>query len=577
VVGRYRPTSVIKRLSTLNRIVTMDTLFSRQSLSGIGIVVGTLFFAASLTPTLVPRTYLTQGVLAGACFAIGYGTGALWRRLWLYLEIPDLPSGLRAVANGIVSVLCAAIAVFFLWHASEWQNSIRAAMSLSPVESGRPLRVCVVALVTFAALLVAARLFAALARSIARFTRRYVPRRVANLVGFGLAAILIWSLANNVLARIVFDFLDSSYSKYDAFLEPEQPQPTDSGKTGSPASLLKWGELGRAGREFIAGGPTAAEIGAFTHQPAREPIRVYVGLRSADDARARAQLALAELKRIGGFDRSILIVVTPTGTGWVDPSSIDAVEYLHHGDVASVAVQYSYLSSPLSLLAQPEKGADAARALFLAIYDYWTTLPRDARPKLYLHGLSLGAMNSEKSAGLFEMIGDPISGALWSGPPFGSGLWRSVTDARNEGSTQWLPVFRDSRLVRFMNQKGSAAPADAPWGPLRIVYLQYASDPIVFFDYRDAYRRPAWMSSPRGPDVSPDLKWFPIVSMLQIALDMAFATGTPIGYGHVYAPKDYVEAWAAVTGATDWSPQSRAGLAQYLAGNAIAGGEERGG
>ena len=32
-----------------------------ESLSGVGLLLGTLFFAASLTPTLVPRTYLTQG------------------------------------------------------------------------------------------------------------------------------------------------------------------------------------------------------------------------------------------------------------------------------------------------------------------------------------------------------------------------------------------------------------------------------------------------------------------------------------------------------------------------------------
>lgn len=31
-----------------------------------------LFFAAALTPTLVPRSYLIQGVLAGTCFAIVY-------------------------------------------------------------------------------------------------------------------------------------------------------------------------------------------------------------------------------------------------------------------------------------------------------------------------------------------------------------------------------------------------------------------------------------------------------------------------------------------------------------------------
>src|SRR5690606_1756982 len=175
----------------------------------------------------------------------------------------------------------------------------------------------------------------------------------------------------------------------------ERPQPTNPAKTGSPASLVAWTQLGRAGREFVVSGPSAAEISAESAQPAVEPIRVYVGLGAAQTAEARAALALQELLRVEAFAREALVVVTPTGTGWIDPSAMDAVEYLHHGDIASVALQYSYLSSPLSLIIQPEYGREAARALFAAIYEHWRSLPQDARPKLYLHGLSLGAMNSE--------------------------------------------------------------------------------------------------------------------------------------------------------------------------------------
>ena len=162
------------------------------------------------------------------------------------------------------------------------------------------------------------------------------------------------------------------------------------------------------------------------------------------------------------------------------------------------------------------------------------------------------------------MIGDPIAGALWSGPPFESRIWRSITAHRNEGSPAWLPEFRDSRFVRFMNQNGPTVPADAPWGPMRIVYLQYASDAITFFDYRDAYHRPAWMNAPRGPDVSPELRWYPVVTMLQFALDMAVATSTPMGYGHVYAPEHYVDAWVAVTDVRRWSPEALKKLKDHL-------------
>ena len=537
------------------------------SLSGVGIFLGALFFAAALTPTLVPRSYLTQGALAGACFAIGYAAGVLWRWLWHYLELPEPSPRMRSVANALVAVACLLVVILFLWRAAEWQNSIRTVMKMEPVETARPIKTCAIALITFFAILALARLFKLVTRFLSTHIRRFIPRKIANAIGVVVATLLFWSIANNFLIRTAFSALDSSFREFDALIEPERPQPTAPGRTGSTASLVRWDELGRAGREFVASGPTGAQISAFTGRPARDPVRVYVGLRGADTPRARAKLALDELKRQGGFERSTLIVITPTGTGWIDPAAMDSVEYLLDGDVASVAVQYSYLNSPLSLLFQPEYGAEAARALFTEIYGYWTTLARDTRPKLYLHGLSLGAMNSEQSAELFETIGDPIAGALWSGPPFASRIWRSITANRNEGSPAWLPEFRDGRIVRFMNQNGPTVSADAPWGPMRVVYLQYASDPIVLFDYRDAYRPPAWMSAPRGPDVSRELRWYPVVTMLQLAVDMAVATNTPMGYGHVYAPEHYVDAWVAVTDIRHWSPDALAKLKIHL-GNA---------
>lgn len=534
------------------------------SLSGVGLMLGALFFAAALTPTLIPRSYLTQGALAGGCFAIGYFAGVLWRRLWHYLELPEPSARARSVANALVATGCLLVVIFSLWRTAEWQNAIRTVMKMAPVETAHPLKVCAIALITFLVLLVLGRLFALIARFLAARIRRVIPRKVANVIGLLVAGLLFWSIASNVLIRTAFNALDSSFRELDVLLEPERPQPTNSDRTGSPASLVKWKELGRMGRRFIASGPTAVEISAITGRPAKQPVRVYVGLGSGDTTQARARLALDELKRQHGFERKLLIVITPTGTGWIDPAAMDTVEYLHHGDVASVAMQYSYLNSPLSLLFQPEYGAEAARALFVEIYGYWTTLPKDKRPKLYLHGLSLGALNSEKSAELFEMIGDPIAGALWSGPPFESRNWRSITDNRNPGSPAWLPEFRDGRFVRFMNQNGPTVPADAPWGPMRVVYLQYASDAITFFAYRDAYRPPAWMNAPRGPDVAPELRWYPIVTMLQLALDMAVATNTPMGFGHVYAPEHYVDAWVAVTDLHDWSDDALARLKNHL-------------
>ena len=534
------------------------------ALSGVGLLLGTLFFAASLTPTLIPRTYILQGLLAGISFATGYGLGVMWRWLWAYMELPEPGAHMRHSVNLAVFASCMVVAGLFLWQAADWQNSIRLLMDMAPVDSAHPLKVCVIAVATFIVLRWLARLFGRVADIVSERTHRYVPRRLANVLGLTVAIFLFWSLASGVFFRGLLFMMDSSYRQRDALFEPSRPRPESPLRSGSEASLMKWNELGRAGREFIASGPEAQDIAAFTGRPAQEPIRVYAGLRAAETPQQRATLALEELKRMGAFERSVMVVITPTGTGWIDPAAMDTLEYLHEGDVASVAVQYSYLSSPLSLAVEPEYGVDVARALFVEIYEYWTRLPKQNRPRLYLHGLSLGAYNSERSAQLFEIIADPIDGAVWSGPTYQNMLWRSITADRNEDTPAWLPEFHDGTLIRFMNQKGPTVPPDTPWGPIRVVYLQYASDPVTFFDPRGFYRPPAWMDTPRAADVSPELRWYPIVTMLQLALDMMLAGTTPMGYGHVYAPAHYIPAWVAVTEPQGWTDATLSELGQHL-------------
>jgi uncharacterized membrane protein len=509
-----------------------------------------------------------QGVVSGCSLAAGYGIGVFGGWLWDYMEFPQPKGRFVRLAELAAATGCAVVAVIFLWQAAGWQNSIRELMELESVDTAYPLRVIPIALAVFAILIALARLFRRMFRFVTIRVNRLLPRRVSHVIGVVAAVALFWSVINGVLFRVALGVADASYREFDKLIEPGTEPPTDLLKTGSSASLLAWDKLGRAGREFISSGPTREDISAFSGSGALEPVRVYVGLRSAETPGARAKLALEELKRVAGFERSVLIVITPTGTGWVDPAALDSVEYLHGGAVASVALQYSYLGSWLYLLAGTDYGADAARALFKEIYEYWTTLPKDNRPRLYLHGLSLGAKNSQQSTDLIEVLGDPFAGALWSGPPYSSRLWRFLTDRRNPGSPAWLPQFRDGSFVRFMNQDGQAtgppSAANAAWGPMRIVYLQYASDPVSFFEYRSLYREPEWMPPPRGPDVSSQLRWYPVVTLLQLGVDKFMATSAPTGYGHVYAPAHYIDAWIEVTDMRGWSPEEITRLKQHL-------------
>src|SRR5690606_30597653 len=149
----------------------------------------------------------------------------------------------------------------------------------------------------------------------------------------------------------------------------------------------------------------------------------------------------------------------------------------------------------------------------------------------YLHGLSLGALASQNSTTVYDVLADPFHGALWAGPPFSSPIWARMTENRQPGTPAWLPRFGNSSAIRFMNQSGTAGWEDLPWGPMRIVFLQYASALIVFFSFDADWRRPDWLTEPRGPDVSPALNWYPVSTFLQLAHDAALAQTPPVGYG----------------------------------------------
>lgn len=531
------------------------------AMSPMGLVVGAIFFALSLTPSLLPRTPLIQGILSGCIFAIGYAIGAILEWIWAYLGL-NLPERgwVRAMKWG-VAVACALLVAAFLFLHGGWQNSVREVMGMEPAESGEPVLVLVVALVPASILVYFGTLITRWVQWVSRKLLRFVPPRAAGLGGIVIVSIVAGYLFSGVLLRATLDAADAFFLQLDSVAGQFGEPPANPLDSGSAVSLIPWSTIGTDGRTYIETRITAAEIEAQTGRPAMEPLRTYVGLRSAATTTARAELALAEMKRIGAFDRSVVVIIMPVGTGWVDPPGIDALEYLVRGDVASVAVQYSYLISPLSLLVEPDSGTETAAELFDAVYRYWRTLPRETRPKLYLSGLSLGAHASEASTQFFDIMGDPFTGALWAGPPFTSAVWRWATRNRVADSPAWRPLFGDSSSVRFANRGADFVRSGVDWGPMRIAFLQYPSDPIVFFDYAYLVTEPAWLSGERGADVPATFTWYPVVTFFQLAMDMALAQGvSPPGHGHVYSGPDYVEAWAALVEPPGWSEADLAAL-----------------
>lgn len=519
------------------------------------LLLGLLFFAASLTPSLIPRGPAVQGILGGLVMAIGYLIGQIVRLIWRAADLPVLTGRPAKMLTGLLSVPLIALFLWVFGSSRVWQNDLRLKMGMEEIVAFNLATILFLAFVTFAVAFALGRLVASMFRVIRSWLLRVMPERRANVMGVIAVALILFVITRDGIVDHVVTGLDESYEKAQELFQNAPPRPDDPRMTGSAVSLIDWAAMGSPGRDFVLSGPTAEDIAAFTGRPALHPIRVYVGRANGETPQERAELALAELVRQGAFEREVLIIASPTGTGWMDPGAQDPVEYMHGGNIATVTAQYSYMQSPLALILETNTGLDQATALQDVVHGYWKTLPADARPRLYVHGLSLGAWSSMHATNMFRLLDDPIDGAFWAGPPFPSAFWNYVQNKRNPGSRWVLPEIGDGSLVRFASHTTDASMAPAAWGNMRIVFLQYSSDPVVFYDPRSLWRAPPWMRDPPAEDMTEHFIFMPVVTQFQLALDMALSFGAPPGYGHAYFARDYIGPWVQVTEPTGWSPE----------------------
>src|SRR3954451_1119007 len=530
-----------------------------------GTLGAVLFGCASLTPSLLPRGWVLQGLVAGITAAIGCGVGVAVA--WFVAEMTEgrLSSNFRHRAWQVLAVAAPLLCLVMLWLGARWQRDIHVLMGVEPEAAYTSIGIVVVAVLAFALFVAIGRGVRWLGRGLVRLFGRLLPGRLARPLGVLVATALVIFLLNGVLFQGLVNAMNSAFSVRDDGTEAGAVEPTAAERSGSPASLVPWEDLGLQGRNFVGKGPTPEDLQAFSGRPAEEPVRAYVGLASADDVGARAALAVRELERAGGFDRSVLVVATTTGTGWVDPAASDSLEYEFNGDTAMVAMQYSYLPSWMSFLVDQVKARDAGRALYDAVYGVWADLPADSRPALYVFGESLGTFGGEAAFSGLADIQNRTDGVLWAGPPNFNALWRDIVADREPDSPEWLPVVDGGRTVRFADEAPDLGKPPGPWGEPRLVYLQNASDPIVWWSPHLILDRPDWLRGERGPDVSPSMVWLPFVTFWQVTADMAFSTGVPDGHGHSYRA-DYVNGWAAVAQPPGWTDADTARLRPVVSG-----------
>lgn len=525
-----------------------------------GIAFGALFFCWSLTPSLLPRGWLFQGIVSGITAAIGYGVGVAvgWILLRTVLRQQPwwpLPVRLERALLVAVPIVATVAGAIMLYASAEWQRQVAALMDAEGLATSGFLRTGVISVVVCAALIGLWRVLRDLRRfvvgSILRLIR--LPRWVANLIGLVLIVTVLVTLVQGVLLRGTMTVANSVFSSQNGNTRDGAEQPTVPERSGSPDSPIGWDTLGFEGRNFVSGGLSADEMQRATGRESRQAIRVYVGLDSAETPEERMDLLVGELDRTDAFSRQAIVVIPTTGTGWVNPTAARAVELMYDGDVALVASQYSFLPSWISFLADREKAAAAGDELIGRVHERWVQEPAESRPKFYLYGESLGTQAGEGAFADIADIRSTVDGVLWVGPPNSNRIWSTYVDRRDPGTTEVQPVYAGGLLMRFADSSRDVEALSGEWPFPRVLYIQHPSDPIVWWTPDLLFQRPDWLAEPAGYDRLPSMRWFPFVTFWQVSADLTNAAGVPDGHGHNYGTT-VLDGFAAVAAPEGWTP-----------------------
>ena len=572
----------------MNRAPTVAWVWSLVRLDIVGVLFAALFFCLSLTPSLLPRDWLTAGIIGAINAAIGYGIGvligAIGRRLVLSRRSWWPPRrDVRRMLQAAAIVVAISASVLTVLQAAAWQRDVAAVMGIDGPATAGYLRTLVVALPIAAMLIAAARVVKDAIKFLARgMIRRWnLNDEIAMFVGTAIVAVLIITLVNGVLVRGFLAGASAVFQPRNTATRPGVEQPLRSEKSGSPSSFAPWDTLGFQGRNFTGTGPSVEELTTLNNRPAKEPIRIYAGLQSAGTIEERVAVLLSELQRTRAYERSLLVMIPTTGTGWVDPVAARSIESMYNGDTVLVAMQYSYLPSWISFIADQQKSIQAARAMVDAVHRRWLHWPPAQHPVLALYGESLGSLAGQ---GAFEFLPDiaekNVTSVLWVGPPNASGLWKALTVRRDPGTPEVQPRYDNGRTVRFAQASGPeeiAAVAVSAWDRPRVLFMQHASDPVVWWSTDLLFRRPDWLSEPPGFDRSASMRWYPIVTFWQVSADMAGnitnSTTTPTGHGHNYGDSQ-LDGWVAVAATEGWTVVDTDRIRRSLEETMAAGGPE---
>ena len=344
----------------------------------------------------------------------------------------------------------------------------------------------------------------------------------------------VWAAGATALYNVGVAYIGRANEKVEPGYSTPPATPLVSGGADSP---IPFADLGQQGRRYVTDVVTPALINEVMGEEAvAHPIRTYVGFNSEPIYQTgRAELALAELDRTGAFDRSHLLLVSPTGTGWVDHTLIETAEFLTRGDLATCCIQYGRYPSFLSVQ-KVALGQGQFRLLLWGVKQRLAERPPERRPRVLVFGESLGAWTSSdvvmfQGVEGFDHYG--IDRALWVGLPWlakwsRSGMTRGASTLVPEGT---VGVFDRYEQLQELDDEQRAR--------LRAVILSHDNDPIAVLGPELLIQPPWWLADGRrGRGVPEAMRWRPLVTFIQTAMDAANAMVSVPGkfgsFGHDY-------------------------------------------
>lgn len=528
--------------------------------SATGLVLGWLALLASFAPSLLPRPWAVQAAATAASAITGYAAGTLLGSVasvifgWLGVRVLVTDHAHRTRLHIVLWTLAIAITIT-VWFAGYRGRRHSAHLVDLPEPSLWSDALSLVAAVALTALVMAIIWTVRGAFRASRFVLGFaLPRPVAGLLAVCLVAGSVTWLTRSVIAVRGLEALSASAAKVNGDPPQSLRAPASPLISGSKGSTQPWSKLGREGQIYTAHTPDPAAITSITGRPAMQPIRLYAAPKTGDvDPHELVQTIVREIRRTKALDRKYVNVVGTTGSGWVDEYDVRTLEVLTGGNVATIAVQYSFLPSVVQFLTNRTLPAQVGEELVRKVHALIDQRPADKRPKLLLSGESLGALSTEAAFTDASQLLSTVDGALWSGTPNSTPLWREITSSRQRGSPEVAPVVDNGRHIRFagdpqqIDHDAYGRPLPKVWDSPRVLFMQHPSDPIVWWDPSLIYRQPAWARERAGDDVDKDLTWYPLVTFWLTSVDLISANSSVGGHGHRYRA-EYIDGWAGVLG-----------------------------